>query len=164
MRETGIRPHVATDQVSAAYGGFTRIGFKRPHDRGELDTCHAKAFAELKQHLGFYFTRVLASEVAQKQAKITPNKERELTTMLQLVDEAESTVTTRQRSVCEFGRLPHESCQIKLSLIQRSQTATSMRFTTLSRVLAPWGKQLGGGAAPTCAVRGTAGVASAPKA
>ena len=39
-----------------------------------------------------------------------------------------------------------------------------MRFTTLSRVLAPWGKQLGGGAAPTCAVRGTAGAASVVKA
>jgi hypothetical protein len=113
--------------------------------------------------LGFYFTRVLASEVAQKQAKITPNKERELTTMLQLVDEAESTVTTRQRSVCEFGRLPHESCQIKRSLTRRSQTATSTRFTTWAEFWRP-GESSRAGLLPTCAVRGTAGVASAPKA
>jgi hypothetical protein len=56
VRETGIRPHVAPVQVSAAYAGFTRIDFKGSHDRGELDTCHAKPIRRIEQHLGFYFT------------------------------------------------------------------------------------------------------------
>lgn len=109
VRETGIQPHVATVQVSAAYTGFTRIDFKGSHDRGELDTCHAKPIRRIEQHLGFYFTRFSASEVAQKQPKITPHKERELNSMPQLVDEAGPILTTRQRSVCEVRRLLHSS-------------------------------------------------------
>lgn len=121
VRETGIRPHVAPVQVSAAYAGFTRIDFKGSHDRGELDTCHAKPIRRIEQHLGFYFTSFsrMASEVAQEQAKTTPHKERELNAMLQLVDEAESTVRTRKPSVCEVGRMLHESCQIKRPLTQK---------------------------------------------
>lgn len=39
--------------------------------------------------------------------------------MLQLVDEAESTVRTRKPSVCEVDRMLHESCQIKRPLTQK---------------------------------------------
>jgi D-glycero-alpha-D-manno-heptose-7-phosphate kinase len=39
--------------------------------------------------------------------------------MPQLVDEAESILTTRQRSVCEFGRFLHESWQIKGTITRK---------------------------------------------
>lgn len=101
--------------------GFTRIDFKGSHDRGELDTCHAKPIRRIEQHLGFYFTSFsrMASEVALEQAKTTPHNERELNAMLQLVDEAESTVRTRKPSVCEVDRMLYESCQIKRPLTQK---------------------------------------------
>lgn len=87
------------------------------HDRSEPDTCAAKLVRELEQHLGFYLTRFfrIASKVAQKQAKITPHKGRELNTKLELVDEAESMLTTRQRSVSEFRRLLPKSWKIQAS-------------------------------------------------
>ena len=58
VRETGIRPHVAPVQVSAAYGRFTRIDFKGSHDRGELNTCHAKRIRRIRTTLGFLLHQI----------------------------------------------------------------------------------------------------------
>jgi len=58
VRETGIRPHVAPVQVSAAYGGFTRIDLKGSHDRGELDTCYAKQIRRTRTTPGFLLHQI----------------------------------------------------------------------------------------------------------
>jgi D-glycero-alpha-D-manno-heptose-7-phosphate kinase len=50
---------------------------------------------------------------------VTPQKEKELQTMLQLVDEAEDIVVNESRSLREFGHLLHDSWQIKRSLTQK---------------------------------------------
>lgn len=112
----------AQDQVSAAYGGFNRINFltdksidvKRmliPRDR----------VMELEDHLALFFTGFsrTASEIAQEQLRLTPHKTRELNTMLQFVDEAEAILANPNRSIDEFGRLLHESWQIKRTLTQK---------------------------------------------
>jgi galactokinase/mevalonate kinase-like predicted kinase len=78
--------------------------------------------------------------------------------MLQLVDEAESMLTTRQRSVCEFARM-------KRTLTQKSTNSKIDEiYYTRPSSGALRGKQLGGRAAADLAVRGTAGAASGVKA
>ncbi|HET8925035.1 MAG TPA: hypothetical protein VFN26_18790 [Candidatus Acidoferrum sp.] len=114
------------DQVSAAYGGFNRINFQTD---GGIEVrrilTSQNRLAELEQHLALYFTGFsrTASEVATQQLKITPHKQKELSMMLQLVSEAEAILTSPTRSLAEFGRLLHESWQIKRSLTQQISNA-----------------------------------------
>jgi D-glycero-alpha-D-manno-heptose-7-phosphate kinase len=116
----------AQDQISAAYGGFNRINFNRD---GTFEVKRILApqnrFAELEQHLALYFTGFsrTASEVAQEQVRMTPHKEKELQTMLQLVDEAEAILSNPRRSIDEFGRLLNESWRIKRTLTQKITNA-----------------------------------------
>src|ERR1700751_5460023 len=71
----------AQDQVSAAYGGFNRINFQTD---GVIDIKRVLAapsrLSELEQHLALYFTGFArtASEIAQEQIKITPQRKQEL--------------------------------------------------------------------------------------
>jgi D-glycero-alpha-D-manno-heptose-7-phosphate kinase len=112
----------AQDQVSAAYGGFNRINFGAD---GAIDVKRILAsperIKELEQHLALYFTGFsrIASEIAQEQVRITPQKTRELTSMLQMVDEAEDIAVNPGRNLREFGQLLHESWQIKRTLTQK---------------------------------------------
>ena len=76
------------DQVSAAYGGFNRINFQTD---GTIEVkrvlASANRLAELEQHLALYFTGFsrTASEIAQEQVRMTPQRKHELDTMLQFV-------------------------------------------------------------------------------
>lgn len=117
----------AQDQVSAAYGGFNRINFNTD---GSIEVNRILAasnrLAQLEQHLALYFTGFsrTASDIAQEQLRMTPHKKRELDTMLQLVNEAESIVANPGRSLDEFGRLLHESWKFKRSLTQKISNAS----------------------------------------
>jgi len=117
----------AQDQASAAYGGFNRIDFQT---NGSVEVnrvlTEPSRLEELQQHLALYFTGFsrIASEIAQEQLKVTPHKQQELSTMLQFVREAEAIITTPSRSLHEFGRLLHESWQIKRTLTQKISTAS----------------------------------------
>jgi D-glycero-alpha-D-manno-heptose-7-phosphate kinase len=114
------------DQVSAAYGGFNRINFQKD---GGIEVRRVLTsqdrLAELEQHLALYFTGFsrTASEIASQQVKITPQKKEELGMMLQLVDEAEAIIANPNRPLAEFGRLLHESWQIKRTLTQKISNA-----------------------------------------
>jgi D-glycero-alpha-D-manno-heptose-7-phosphate kinase len=117
----------AQDQVSAAYGGFNRINFNTD---GSIEVKRMLAsqdrLAELEQHLALYFTGFsrFASEIAQEQLKTTPHKKQELDTMLQFVTEAEAIIANPARSLDEFGRLLHQSWQIKRTLTQKISNAS----------------------------------------
>lgn len=117
----------AQDQVSAAYGGFNRINF---HPDGSIAVkrmlTSPSRLAELEQYLALYFTGFsrTASEIAQEQLKMTPHKTSELNAMLQLVNEAEAIVASSSRPLEEFGRLLHESWQIKRSLTGKISNAS----------------------------------------
>jgi D-glycero-alpha-D-manno-heptose-7-phosphate kinase len=115
----------AQDQVSAAYGGFNRINFS-PDGSIEVRRILASTarLADLEQHLALYFTGFsrTASEIATEQIKMTPNRNNELRTMLELVDEAESIVIDPHRPLDDFGRLLHESWQLKRSLTSKITT------------------------------------------
>lgn len=112
----------AQDQISAAYGGFNRISFDPD---GTFDVkrllMSSARLAELENHLALYFTGFsrIASEVAQDQVRLTPQKGSELKAMLQLVDAAQDIILDSERDLHEFGRLLHESWQIKRSLTRR---------------------------------------------
>jgi len=110
------------DQVSAAYGGFNRINFSRDDSFEVKRVLTAPArLAALEQNLALYFTGFsrTASEIAQEQLRVTPQKTRELETMFQMVGEAEDILTTPHRSLDEFGRLLHEGWKVKRSLTQK---------------------------------------------
>jgi D-glycero-alpha-D-manno-heptose-7-phosphate kinase len=116
----------AQDQVSAAYGGFNRINFAADGDMEVKGVFTEPArLAELNQHLVLYFTGFTrtASEIAQEQVRLTPGRKQELAAMLQLVDEAESIVTSPRRSLDEFGTLLHEGWKIKRSLTKKITNA-----------------------------------------
>jgi D-glycero-alpha-D-manno-heptose-7-phosphate kinase len=110
------------DQTSAAYGGLNRINFGTD---GSIDVQRILAdpsrLAQLEQNLALFFTGFsrIASEIATEQVKITPHKKKELETMYQLVGEAESIVASPNRDLDEFGRLMHDSWQIKRTLTQK---------------------------------------------
>jgi D-glycero-alpha-D-manno-heptose-7-phosphate kinase len=112
----------AQDQVSAAYGGLNRINFNRD---GSIEVnrvlTSADRLSELEKHLALYFTGFArtASEVAQEQLRLTPQRTSELKSMFDLVDEAESVLTNQKRPLSEFGRLIHESWKIKRSLTNK---------------------------------------------
>lgn len=114
------------DQSSAAHGGFNRIDFRTD---GGIEVkrilTEQDRLAMLEQHLALYFTGFsrTASEIATEQVQITPHKQRELETMLQLVDEAETIIADPNRSMDDFGRLLHESWQIKRSLTGKISNA-----------------------------------------
>lgn len=117
----------AQDQVNAAYGGFNRIDF-RPDGDITINRILAPSerLHELEQNLALYFTGFsrIASEVAQEQIRVTPQKQRELEMMLQLVDEAENIIRTPHRSLDDFGTLLHEGWSIKRSLTQKISTSS----------------------------------------
>jgi D-glycero-alpha-D-manno-heptose-7-phosphate kinase len=112
----------AQDQVSAAFGGFNRIHFRRD---GSIEVnrilAPADRLAGLEQHLALFFTGIsrTASEIAQEQLRLTPHRTRELTEMSALVDEAEAIITNPRRDLNEFGRLLHESWKIKKTLTNK---------------------------------------------
>jgi len=116
----------AQDQVSAAYGGLNRINFGRD---GSVEVkpilTSPERLAELQGHLALYFTGFsrIASEIAQEQLRLTPQKTRELRTMMCLVDEAEAVVTNPNRPLADFGRLLDESWRLKRTLTNKISNA-----------------------------------------
>jgi D-glycero-alpha-D-manno-heptose-7-phosphate kinase len=139
----------AQDQVSAAYGGFNRINFDQD---GSIEVTKVitsqERLAELQQHLVLYFTGFsrFASEIAQEQLRMTPHKKQELHTMLQFVDEAEAIIANPARPLHEFGRLLHQSWQIKRTLTNRiSNTSIDEIYEAGLSAGALGGKLLGAG-------------------
>lgn len=116
----------AQDQVSAAYGGFNRINF---HLDGTIEAKRMLAapnrLTELDRHLALYFTGFsrIASEVAKEQIRMTPQRQKELQTMHQMVDEAEAIIADPHRPIEEFGRMLHEGWKLKRSLSQNISNA-----------------------------------------
>lgn len=114
------------DQAAAAHGGFNRINF---HADGGVEVKRVLApqerLQELQNHFALFFTGFsrTASEIAQEQLRVTPQKQKELENMLQLVSEAEAIVTSPSTPLDEFGRLLHQSWLLKRSLTNRISNA-----------------------------------------
>lgn len=112
------------DQTLAAYGGLNYIEFGgNTHLRVRTVTITPERARELQSHLMMFFTGFsrTASEIAAHQIKNIPNKERELTTMYQMTQQALRILTAGD--ILDFGKLLHESWQLKRGLSEKISTA-----------------------------------------
>jgi D-glycero-alpha-D-manno-heptose-7-phosphate kinase len=106
------------DQIAAAFGGLNRVEIARDGSYAvQPVTIDAMRLAEFERHLMLLFTGQSrrASNIAAEQIRNTPNKQRELTLMQEMVDPAIA-VLTGNGPLDEFGRLIHESWELKRSL------------------------------------------------
>jgi D-glycero-alpha-D-manno-heptose-7-phosphate kinase len=112
-----IGEHVGSqDQTSAAFGSLNRIDFGGVHEiLVKPLILPPDRMARLQEHIMLFFTGVsrTASEVAKAQIENIPNKKTDLRQMMQLVDEAETTLLSKTDRLADFGRLLHEQWRIK---------------------------------------------------
>lgn len=111
------------DQTLAAYGGFNFIEFGGVnHLQVRKVTISPERLRELQAHLMMFFTGFsrTASEIAAHQIKNIPNKEKELAAMHQMALQALEIVKVGK--IMDFGKLLHESWQLKRSLSEKIST------------------------------------------
>jgi len=109
------------DQISAAFGGFNRIDFSGINNiQVQPITVEQQMFQQLQDHLMLLFTGFSrnASEIASEQIKNTSSKKTSLNAMLQMVDEAIN-ILNGKGDLSDFGKLLHESWQLKRSLTDK---------------------------------------------
>ncbi|MFC1954119.1 kinase [Chloroflexota bacterium] len=136
------------DQSLAAFGGFTRIDFSGEQDI-EIKRIAIKPerVESLQNHLMLFFTGFsrTASEIAGEQIKQTPHKKRELAEMHRMVDEAIN-ILNGDYDLSDFGRLLHESWQLKRSLTDKISTPyTDFLYEKATSAGATGGKLMGAG-------------------
>ncbi len=136
------------DQTVAAFGGFNKIEFGGPQTTTVTPLTIAPGKKQILQnHLIMFFTGFSrkASEIAKEQIKKTPEKEKELKIMGQMVDKAINILNSRT-NISEFGRLLHESWMIKKSLTSKvSSPEIDQIYQTGLSAGALGGKLLGAG-------------------
>ncbi|PIQ85583.1 MAG: kinase [Candidatus Omnitrophica bacterium CG11_big_fil_rev_8_21_14_0_20_43_6] len=136
------------DQVAVSYGGFNKINFLNDHNfRVEPMVIAKGRINQLQQHLMLIFTGFsrFASEIAIEQIRNTASKKNELTAMHKMVDRAVDILNSDAR-ITEFGKLLHESWQIKKHLSSKiSNAQIDSIYATALRNGATGGKLLGAG-------------------
>ena len=113
------------DQTSAAFGGFNKIEFGgENHIQIQPITLNQKKCHLLQDHLMLFFTGFsrIASEIAGEQIKKTPDKQKELHKMQDMVDDAIGILNGGDSDISDFGKLLHESWTIKRSLTDKIST------------------------------------------
>lgn len=106
------------DQIAVSHGGFNKIIFSSDGEfRVEPITISKEKIKELDGNLMLFFTGIsrFASDVAKSQIENTPNKQKELSLMGQMVDRAVE-ILNSNIDISEFGKLLNETWQLKKSL------------------------------------------------
>jgi D-glycero-alpha-D-manno-heptose-7-phosphate kinase len=136
------------DQVSAAFGGLNRIEFRQ---NGSFDVAPivlpVERQEELQRHMMLCFTGLsrIASEVAQSTIENMDRREKELTRLRGLVEQAIS-VLQSSAPIEEFGELLHEAWMTKRQLSDRVSTGEiDQLYETARGMGAIGGKLLGAG-------------------
>ena len=110
------------DQTAAAFGGLNKISFNENKDI-DVDPIiiSNERRNEIQESLMLFFTGFArtASEVAKKQIEVTPKREKELNTMMEICNEGLERLTDRKQSLNEFGKLLDEQWKIKRSLTDK---------------------------------------------
>ena len=137
------------DQTAAAFGGLNKIEFNQ---NGGIIVSPLSIIPEkierLQHHCLLIFTGSsrIASVVAAEQIKNTPQKEKELHAMRQMVDEAISILMSPKDRFAEFGRLLDESWRIKQTLSSKiSNSIINGMYSEAIKGGAWGGKLLGAG-------------------
>ena len=137
------------DQISAAFGGFNRIEFRRNNSFQVSPVILRKQrVEELQSHLMLCFTGLsrIASEVAKSKIDNLKNRETELRRMHEMVDHAVQILQHKTTPIEEFGKLLHESWLYKRSLSDKVSTPEIDNFYDEARAAgAIGGKILGAG-------------------
>ncbi len=137
------------DQVAAAFGGFNKIEFGGEKEFYTYPVTIKQSKIELIQsHLMLFFTGFsrCSSDIAGEQIKQTPKKKSELKTMMEMVDEAISILNRDSDDVSDFGKLLHESWQLKRGLTNLiSNSKIDAIYEKAMRSGALGGKLLGAG-------------------
>ncbi|MDZ4662430.1 MAG: kinase [Pseudomonadota bacterium] len=137
------------DQISAAFGGFNIIKFNRD-DSFQVDPViiTKERKEELESHLMLFFTGIsrTAETVAQSKLKNFEKKTSQLSTMFQMVQEAQSILESSRVSICEIGEMLHEGWLLKQELSDKvSNKFVSDMYTSALESGAIGGKLLGAG-------------------
>lgn len=137
------------DQISAAFGGFNRIEFKR-NDTFEVSPIILSKgrLLEIKSHLMLCFTGFsrIASDIAKSKIENIKSREIELNCMKAMVDEAIQMLQNTNTPISEFGKLLHQSWLYKRSLSDKVSTAEiDFLYDEAMRAGATGGKILGAG-------------------
>lgn len=137
------------DQVIAAFGGFNRISFGGPQKiLVQPITISDTKLTMLQDHLMLLYTgfQRVASEIVGEQIENTPARTAELTTMMELVEEAMNVLNRETADMEDFGRLLHEQWMVKRSMTDLiSNSLIDEMYETGRRAGAVGGKLLGAG-------------------
>ncbi len=144
-----IRENVGSqDQITAAYGGFNRIDFRRD---GAIEVqpiiLPAARLATFKSHLMLVFTGFarLASEVAKTKIDNLGKRAEEIKRIARMVDEGVD-ILASSRPIAEFGALLHEAWSNKRKLSDSVSTEAIDRiYADALEAGAVGGKLLGAG-------------------
>ncbi|WP_267423506.1 hypothetical protein [Methylobacterium sp. GC_Met_2] len=106
------------DQVWAAHGGFNRIEFGADRFTVMPLIVPRARLENLMSHLVLYFTGFsrFSSDVAKESIRAIPSKHQELSTMYEMVSEAQSIICNLNTPISEVGHLLHEGWKLKRSL------------------------------------------------
>lgn len=113
------------DQISAAFGGFNRIEFKRNGAFQVSPIILARdRLRELQDHLMLCFTGFsrIASDIAKSKIDNFKNRESELKRMGEMVDEAIQVLYGANTPIDAFGRLLHQSWLFKRAISDKVTT------------------------------------------
>lgn len=137
------------DQVAVAFGGFNKIEFggEREFYVYPITLTNGKVKL-LQENLMLFFTGFPrnASNIAEEQIKKTPDKKKELQNMMKMVDEAVNILNRESDDITDFGKLLHESWQIKRGLTDKISTSKiDAIYETAIKAGAIGGKLLGAG-------------------
>lgn len=139
----------AQDQVAVTFGGLNKIEFGGEDEFYVHPITIPKEKIELLQsHLMLFFTGFTrnASDIAGEQIKKTPVLKSQLQGMQGMVDKAVEILNSSSSDIRDFGRLLHESWEIKRSLTHMISTnEIDAIYETACRVGAVGGKLLGAG-------------------
>lgn len=107
------------DQIETAYGGLNKIVVQTDGDFAVYPlVLPAGRAKQLESHLVLFFTGIsrAASDIAADKIKSIPNKQKELTQMRAMVDQAINVLASRNEDITDFGKLLHETWMCKRSI------------------------------------------------
>lgn len=137
------------DQVAASFGGFNLIEFKKD---GEISVnpviLRSDKLQELENHLMLYFTGIsrFASEIARKKVENFEKRQKELSGIYQMVDNAVEILSSDTASIIEFGNLLDECWKLKKTLTDEiTSPQIDEIYNMAMRAGAIGGKLLGAG-------------------
>lgn len=114
------------DQILAAHGGFNKVTFNKntTFDVAPM-VIDSDKVSQIEDHLMLFFTGIsrYSADVAQSQVQNLKNREKELSKMRDMVDDAIRMLSSNNGFLKDFGNMLHETWQYKRELSSKVTTA-----------------------------------------